>query len=58
MLTGEGMLRRKTVKKQTIGLISKSNFARAAHFLCRFFAQLQCETSRNFLVTRFMDEMS
>ena len=35
----------------------KSNFARAAHFFCKFlcrcFAQLQRETSRNFLVTRF-----
>ena len=46
--------------KTTIGLISKkSNFARAAHFfctfLCRCFARLQRETSRNFLVTRFMD---
>ena len=27
-------------------------------FLCRCFAQLQRETSRNFLVTRFMEEMS
>ena len=27
-------------------------------FLCRCFAELQCETSRNFLVTRFMQEMS
>ena len=51
--------------KTTIGLISekkKSNFARAAHFfctfLCRCFARLQHETSRNFLVTRFMEEMS
>ena len=49
--------------KTTIGLISKkSNFARAAHFfctfLCRCFARLQRETSRNFLVTRFMEEMS
>ena len=39
----------------------KSNFARAAHFfcifLCRCFAQLQGETSRNFLVTRFMEEL-
>ena len=38
------------------------NFARAAHFfctfLCRCFARLQRETSRNFLVTRFMEEMS
>ena len=48
--------------KTTIGLISKSNFARAAHFfrtfLCRCFARLQRETSRNFLVTRFMEERS
>ena len=62
MLSGEGMQSRKTVKT-TIGLISKSNFAlRAAHFfctfLCRCFARLQRETSRNVLVTRFMEEMS
>ena len=47
--------------KTAIGLISKSNFARAAHssctFLCRCFARLQRETSRNLLVTRFMEEM-
>ena len=48
--------------KTTIGLISKkSNFARAAHLfvhslLC--FAPLQRETSRNVLVTRFVEEMS
>ena len=40
----------------------KSNLARAAHFfctfLCRWFARLQRETSRNFLVTRFLEEMS
>ena len=40
----------------------KSNFACAAHFfctfLCCFFARLQRETSRNFLVTRFIKEMS
>ena len=35
--------------KTTIGLISKSNY---------FFTRLQRETSRNFLVTRFMEEMS
>ena len=50
-------------KKTTIGLISKkNNFARAAHFLsfflCRCFARPQSETSRNFLVTLFMEEMS
>ena len=40
----------------------KSNFPRAAlffcTFLCRCFVRLQRETSRNFLVTRFMEEMS
>ena len=49
-------------EKTTIGRISKkNNFARAAlffcSFLCRCFARLQHETSRNFLVTRFMEEM-
>ena len=51
------MQRRKKVKNNNIGLISKSNFARAAHFFCTFLclclAQLQRETSRNFLVTGF-----
>ena len=40
----------------------KRNVARAAHFFCTFlchcFARLQRETSRNFVVTRFMEEMS
>ena len=40
----------------------KNNFAPAAHFfctlLCRCFARLLRETSRNFLVTRFMEGMS
>ena len=49
--------------RTTIGLISKkSNFARAAHFfctfLCRRFVRLQRTASRNFSVTRFMEEMS
>ena len=49
--------------KTAIELISKtSNFAHAAHFfctfLCRCFAWLQCETSWNFLVAHFMEEMS
>ena len=39
----------------------KSKFAHAAHFfstfLCCCFAQLQCETFRNFLVIRFMEEI-
>ena len=60
MLSGEG---NENGEKTTIGLISKkNNFARAAHFLCTFlcpcFARLQRETSRSFLVTRFMEEMS
>ena len=59
MLSGEG---NENCEKTIIGLISKKkNFARAAHFfgtfLCRCFARLR-ETSRNFLVTRFMEEMS
>ena len=61
MLSGKGNAEDRW--KTTIGLISKkSNFARAAHFFCTFpcrcFAQLQRETSRNFLVTRFMEELS
>ena len=53
----------KKKQKTKIGLIGKkkNNFARAAHFLlyffCRCFARLQRETSTNFLVTRFMEEM-
>ena len=65
MLNGEGNEKgeeKKNNKKKTIGLISKkSNFARAAHFFCTFFcrcfAPLKRETSRNFLVTRFMEEI-
>ena len=59
MLSGEGSAGERW--KTTIGLIgNKSNFARAAHctFLCRCFARLQRDTSRNVLVTRFMEEMS
>ena len=62
MLSGEGNAGERW--KTTTGLISKkSNFARAAHFfctfLCRCFARLQRETSRNFLdVTRCLEEMS
>ena len=54
--------RRRTVKNNNMSNQQKSNFARAARFfctfLCRCFARLQRETSRNFLVTRFMEEMS
>ena len=50
-------------KTTTIGLISKkATFARAAHFfctfLCRCFARIQRKTSRDFLVTLFLEEMS
>ena len=50
-------------KTTTIGLISKkATFARAAHFfctfLCRCFVRIQRETSRDFLVTLFLEEMS
>ena len=38
MLSGEGMQLRKKVKNNNIGLISKSNSARAAHFFVHFFA--------------------
>ena len=62
MLSGEGMQRPRTVKNNSRFNQQKSHFARAAHFfctfLCRYFARLQRETSRNFLVTRFMEEMS
>ena len=46
-----------------MGLISqKANFAGVANFLCTFlcrcFARLPCETSRNFLVSCFLKERS
>ena len=58
MLSGEGNAGERG--KTAIGLVSKkSNFARVAHIFCTFiclcFARLQRETSRNFLVTRFME---
>ena len=61
MLSGEG---NENVKKQQKVYLAKkkNNFARAAHFFCTFlchcFARPQRETSKNFLVTRFMEEMS
>ena len=54
MLSGEGNARER--RKTTIGLISKK--ATLCTFLCRCFARLQRKTSRNFLVTRFLEEMS
>ena len=58
MLGGEGNAGERW--KTTIGLISKKGTLHLQHtffctFLCLCFARLQRETSRNFLVTRFMD---
>ena len=51
---------RRTVKNNNRSNQQKSNFALAAHFfctfLCRCFARLQHGSSRNFLLTRFMEE--
>ena len=60
MLSDEG---NKTVIKTTIGLISKKVTLHVqhtffVHVFAVFFARLQRETSRNFLVTRFIKEMS
>ena len=60
MLSGEGNV---NGEKQQPGVISKNAtlHVHAAHFfctfLCRCIARLQRETSRNFLVTRFMEEI-
>ena len=49
-------------EKTAIGLISKKTTCTCNTlfytFLCRCFARLHRENSRNFLVTRFMEEMS
>ena len=50
-------------EKTTIGLISKKETLHVQHtffvnILCRCFSRLQRETSRNFLVTRFLEKMS
>ena len=59
MLSGEG---NENGEKTTCLISKKNNFARAAHFFCTFpcrcFARLQRESFRNFLATRFMEEMS
>ena len=61
MLSGEGNENGKK-KNNNRSNQQKSNFARAAYFfctfLCRCFARLLRETSRNFLVTRFMERKS
>ena len=58
MLSGEG---NENGEKTTIGLISKKATLYVSTlfcaYLCPCFARLQGETSRNFLVTRFMEEI-
>ena len=58
MLSGEG---NENGEKTTIGLISKKAALQVSTlfgtFLCPCFVRLQRETSRNFLVTRFMEEI-
>ena len=59
MLGGEG---NENSEKTTIGLIIKKETLHVQHtFFVQFlplFARLQRKTSRNFVVTRFMEEMS
>ena len=61
MLSGKGNAGERG--KTAIGLISKKATLYVQHtffctFICLCFARLQRETSGNFLVTRFMEEMS
>ena len=61
MLSGEGNAGERC--KTTVCLISKKATLHVQHtfsctFLCRCVARLQRETSRNFVVTRFMEQMS
>ena len=58
MLCGEG---NENGEKTTIGLISKKATLHVQHtffctFLCRCFARLRRETSRNFSVTQFLEK--
>ena len=58
-----GKKKKKTTTTTTIGLINKKATLHVQHtffctFLCRCFARLLGETSRNFLVTRFVEGMS
>ena len=60
MLSSEG---NENGEKTTVCLISRKATLHVqppffVHFLCRSFPRLQRETSRNFLVTRFMEKMS
>ena len=62
-MSGEGNDNGKKKKTTTIGLINKKATLHVQHtffctFLCRCFARLLRETSRNFLVTRFVEGMS
>ena len=53
---------RKRSKNNNVSNQQKSNFARVAQFvctfLCRYFARLHRETSRNFLVTGVIEKIS
>ena len=60
MLSGEG---KENGEKTTTGLISKKAVLHVQHtffctFLCRCFARLRHETSRNFSVTQFLEKKS
>ena len=59
MLSGEG---NENGEKTTLGLISKKATLHVQHTFCTFLyrclARLQRQTSRTFLVTRFVEEMS
>ena len=57
MLSGDG---NEDSQNKLVGLISKKkNFARAEHFFCTFLCRclLHYNVNRNFLVTRFMEEI-
>ena len=59
MLSGEG---NENGEKTAIGLTGKKATLHGStlfcRFVCRCFVRLKRETSRNFRVTRFMEEMS
>ena len=62
-MSGEGNDNGKKKKTTTIGLINKKATLHVQHtfvctFLCRCFARLLRETSRNVLVARFVEGMS
>ena len=52
MLSGEGMQRRKTVKNNNRSKAKATLYVQHTFFV--HFARLQRETSRHFLVTRFL----